>query len=221
MLLTPVTNMCTIVSNMGAGFDNLSAALFGKTRRAVLSLLYSHTDEAFYLREIARAAGLGLGAVQREVKRLSETGIIRRTVRGHQVYYQADPGCPIFQELKSLVIKTVGVGDVLRAALAPLADRIVVALIYGSFARGDEQRGSDVDLLVVADVTFAEIVSALGGAQETLGREINPTVYPPTEFQSKLGEGHHFLTSVSKEPRIFLIGGEHELERLAQKRLAG
>lgn len=213
--------MCTIVSNMGATFDNLSAALFGKTRRAVLSLLYSHTDEAFYLREIARAAGGGLGAVQREVKRLSETGIIRRTVRGHQVYYQADPGCPIFQELKSLVIKTVGVGDVLRAALAPLADRIIVALIYGSFARGDEQRGSDVDLLVVADVTFAEIVSALGEAQETLGREINPTVYPPTEFQSKLGEGHHFLTSVSKEPRIFLIGGEHELERLAQKRLAG
>jgi len=201
--------------------DNLSATLFGKTRRAVLSLLYSHTDESFYLREIARAAGVGLGAVQREVKHLSDSGIISRTVRGNQVYYQANPHCPIFQELKDLVIKTAGVGDVLRAALAPLAGRIGVALIYGSLARGKESRASDVDLLVVGDVTFAEVVSALGDAQETLGREINPTVYPPDEFQSKLGEGHHFLTSVSKEPCIFLIGGEDELERLAQKRLVG
>jgi predicted nucleotidyltransferase len=199
----------------------LSSSLFGKTRRAVLSLLYSHTDESFYLREIARVAGLGLGAVQRELKRLSGTGIIRRTVRGNQVYYQADPDCPIFEELKNLVIKTAGVGDVLRAALAPLADRIEVALIYGSFARGEEHRGSDVDLLVVGDVTFSEVASALAEAQDTLSREINPTVYPPGEFQSKLREGHHFLTSLSKEPRIFLIGGEHELERLAEKRLVG
>jgi predicted nucleotidyltransferase len=197
-----------------------SLSLFGKTRRAVLSLLYSHTDESFYLREIARAAGVGLGAVQRELKHLSDSGILRRTVRGNQVHYQSNPDCPIFQDLKNLVIKTAGVGDVLRAALAPLADRIELALIYGSFARGEQQRGSDVDLLIVGDVTFSEITSALGEAQDTLGREINPTVYPPGEFQSKLTGGHHFLTSVSKEPRIFLIGGEHELERLAQKRLA-
>ena len=77
-----------------------------------------------------------------------------------------------------------------------------------------------MDLLLVGDVTFSEVTSALGEAQDILGREINPAVYPPREFQSKLREGHHFLTSVSKEPRIFLIGGEHDLERLAQKRLA-
>jgi predicted nucleotidyltransferase len=199
----------------------LSAVLFGKTRRAILSLLYSHTDKSFYLREIARAADAGLGAVQREVKRLSDSGIIQRRVQGNQVHYQANPDCPIFQELKDLVTKTAGVGDVLRTALTPLADRIEVALIYGSFARGEEQRGSDVDLLIVGDLTFSEVASALGEAQDTLGREINPTVYPPDEFLSKLGEGHHFLTSVSKEPRIFLIGGEHELERLAEKRLGG
>lgn len=220
--LTYVIILGTIVPKMDTFLqnDNLSGTLFGKTRRAVLSLLYSHTDESFYLREIARAAGVGLGAVQRELARLSDAGIIRRTVRGNQVYYRANPECPIFAELQSLVVKTAGVGDVLRAALTSLATRIQVALIYGSFARGKERRGSDVDLLVVGDVTFAEVVSALGEAQETLGREINPTVYPPAEFRSKLGEGHHFLTSVSKEPRIFLIGDEHELERLAKKRLA-
>lgn len=184
-------------------------------------MLYGHTDQSFYLREIARAAGAGLGAVQRELKHLSDSGILRRTVRGNQVHYQANSECPIFEELKNLVIKTAGMGDVLRAALAPLADRIEIALVYGSFARGEEQRGSDVDLLIVGDVTFSEVTSALGEAQDTLGREINPTVYPPREFQSKLREGHHFLTSVSKEPRILLIGGEHEFERLAQKRLAG
>ena len=201
--------------------NSLSSSLFGKTRRAVLSLLYSHTDESFYLREIARAAGVGLGPVQRELKRLSDSAIISRTVRGNQVYYQANPDCPIFQELRDLVIKTAGVGDVLRASLAPFANRIEVALIYGSFARGEEQRGSDVDLLIVGDLTFSEITSALGEAQDTLGREINPTVYPPREFQSKLRDGHHFLTSVSKEPRILLIGGEHELETLAEERLTG
>ena len=98
--------------------DRLSTTLFGKTRRAVLALLYSHSDESFYLRQIVRTAGVGLGAVQRELKKLSEAGIIRRKARGRQVYYQANPECPVYAELKNLVVKTVGVGDVLRAAIS-------------------------------------------------------------------------------------------------------
>ncbi|MBI4490867.1 MAG: winged helix-turn-helix transcriptional regulator, partial [Deltaproteobacteria bacterium] len=191
--------------------DSLSAALFGKTRRAVLSLLYSHADEAFYLRQLARAAGVGLGAVQREVKRLSEAGILQRTGRGQHVYYQANPQCPLFSELRSLVVKTSGVGDVLRSALTPLSSRVRVAFIYGSVARRTERRDSDVDVMVVGDVTFGEVVSALRPAQETLGREINPTVYPPGEFRSKLRANHHFLKSVVRETRLFLIGDEREL----------
>ena len=205
----------------GSQPDNLSSTLFGKTRRAVLSLLYSHTDEAFYLRQIARAAGVGLGAVQRELKQLSDAGIIQRTERGPQVYYQANPRCPIFQELRKLVIKTIGVGDVLRASLAPLADCINVAFIYGSLSRSEERKESDVDLLVVGKATFGEIVSALHGAQETIGREVNPTVYPPTEFRSKVKAVNHFLRTVLKGPKVFLIGDERELARLAGKRLVG
>lgn len=203
------------------GSYNLSAALFGKTRRAILSLLYSHADESFYLRQIARFSGTGLGAMQRELKQLSAAGIIRRSVRGKQVYYQANTKCPVFAELKSLLIKTAGVGDILRSALAPLTDRIEVALIYGSIARGLENRSSDVDVLVIGDISFAEVVDKLEPAQEMLGREINPTVYPTAEFQLKLSQGHHFLKNVLSRDKIFLIGDEYDLSRLAEKRLAG
>ena len=200
--------------------DYLSKTLFSKTRRAVLSLLYSHGDDAYYVRQIVRAAGVGLGTVQRELKQLSDAGIIRRIVRGHQVYYQANPRCPVFAELKNLVVKTVGVGAALQAALTPLGNRIDVAFIYGSIARSEEHRDSDVDVLVVGKVTFAEIVSSLSEAQKTIGREINPTVYPPEEFRSKLAAGHHFLNSILRGPMFFLIGDKHELARLAKKPLA-
>jgi predicted nucleotidyltransferase len=222
MALTPVPKIGTIVPTMSTLFDtdNLSRTLFGKTRRAVLSLLYSHIEDAFYLRQIVRTAGAGLGAVQRELKQLSDAGIIQRFVRGHQVYYQANPRCPIFAELKNLVVKTIGVGAALQAALAPLADRIDLAVIYGSIARSEEHRESDVDVLVVGKVTFAEVVSSFSEVQKTIGREINPTVYPLSEFRSKLAAGHHFLNTVLRGPMLFLIGEKRDLAGLAKKPLA-
>src|SRR4030042_2416090 len=212
----------TIVPTMSTlpDSDNLSRTLFSKTRRAVFSLLYSHVDDAFYLRQIVRAAGVGLGAVQRELKQLSDAGIIQRIVRGRQVYYQANPRCPVFAELKNLVVKTVGVGAALQAALAPLGGRINVAVISGSLARCEEHRECDGDLLIVGKVTFTEIVSSLSEAQKTIGRETNPTVYPPAEFRSKVAAGHHFLNTVLRGPLFFLIGDKHELARLAKKPLA-
>ena len=223
MTLKNVPKRGTIVPEMSTApyKEDISQTLFGKTRRAVLSLLYSHVDEAFYLRQIVRVAGVGLGAVQRELKLLSDAEIIQRIVRGRQVYYQANPQCPVFGELKALVIKTVGIAAIVQAALAPLADRICIAGIYGSIARSEERRGSDVDLLVVGKVTFAEIVSALDQAQKTINREINPTVYPVDEFQSKLSAGHHFLSTIVEKPMFFLFGDKRELARLAKKRLAG
>jgi len=190
--------------------------LFGKTRRAVLALLYGRPAEDFYLREIVRAAGTGVGAVQRELRLLVEAGVVRRRVRGRQVYFQANAESPLFPELKGLVLKTAGLADVLRAVLAPLGGRIRAAFINGSFARGEEQRGSNVDLLIVGEVTFAEAAAALGSAQETLGREVNPTVYPPEEFRKKLASGHHFLKNVLRGPKVFLIGEECELKRLTR-----
>ena len=216
--LQAVTKRGTIVSDMSTIIktDSLSATLFGKARRAVLALLYSHVEESFYVRQIARTAGVGLGAVQRELKKLFEAGIIRRTVRGRQVYYQANPECPVYAELKSLVVKTVGVGDVLKAALVPLADRINVAFLFGSMVGGGERSSSDADVMVVGDVTFAEVVSVLGRVQEMLRREINPLVYPPEEFRFKLAADHHFLKQVLEGSKFFLIGDEYELAKLVK-----
>jgi predicted nucleotidyltransferase len=213
-----VPNKGTIVPDMGTimGKSGLLSKFFSKTRQSVLSVLYTHVDEAFYLRQLSRMANIKMGALQRELKQLTEAGIIKRAARGHQVYYQANKDCPIFDELKSIVIKTVGIGDVLRKALTPLADRISVAFIYGSFAEGKEREASDVDVLIIGDVAFTLTVQAFQEAQNVIGREINPTVYPVQEIRSKIAENKHFLKSVLNGPMIFLIGDKGELKRLAQ-----
>lgn len=192
-------------------------SLFGKTRQALLALLFTRPGEELLQEQLILHAGLGRGSVQRELEFLARAGIARRTVHGRQVYFQANPDCPIFPELRSLVVKTCGVADVLRAALAPLANRIRVAFIYGSVARGDEKRASDVDVMVVSEATFSEVVDALTNAQEALGREVNPTVYPPEEFRTKVNAKHHFLVTVIRGDKLFLIGDQRELGRLAKK----
>jgi predicted nucleotidyltransferase len=130
---------------------------------------------------------------------------------GKQRYYQANADCPVFAELQGLVLKTAGLADVLGELLAPLEDRIDHAFIYGSQANGTASASSDVDVMIVGDVSLAEIVSALAAAQEKLGREVNPTVYPASEFSEKLRKGQRFLKTVMSGPRIFLIGDEDEL----------
>jgi predicted nucleotidyltransferase len=197
----------------------LGTTLFGKTRRAVLALLYSHPDESFYLRQIARMTGAGMGALQRELKQLSEAGIIQRSEIGQQAFFMANADCPVFHELRNLIIKTFGVADVVQAALSPLADKIQLAFIFGSMVSGEFKQSSDLDVMVIGKIEFAEIVAALTPVQETLAREINPSVYPPEEFRSKLAGRHHFLKTVSSAPKIFLIGNENELEELAQRKI--
>ena len=197
-----------------AATARLAETLFSKNRRAVLSLLYGHSDEAFYLRQIVRASGGGVGAIQRELRQLVKADIIRRTTKGNQVYFQANTECPVFSELKSLLMKTAGVADLLRTALGPLADRIEVAFFYGSVVRGEERHHSDVDVLVIGGVRFADVVAATSPAQDQLQREINPTVYPVDEFRAKLAAGHHLLSRVTAGNKVFLIGDQYGLERL-------
>ncbi|MEI8373789.1 MAG: nucleotidyltransferase domain-containing protein [Planctomycetota bacterium] len=198
----------------------LGQTLFSRNRRAVLGLLLGHPDEQFYLRQIVRFSGGGVGAIQRELKQLTEAGLLRRTVRGNQVYFQASADCPVFEEMKSILAKTAGAADILRAALAPLVDKISVAFIYGSVARSQQRAASDVDLLVIGDAAFGEVVAALAEAQAQLHREVNPTVYPLREFSTKINAGHHFVKSILKREKIFLIGDDRELKRLAEKRVA-
>jgi uncharacterized protein len=215
-----VPDMGTIVPVMGAMTGMLSKILFGQSRKAILGLLYGRADEQFYLREIARRAGTGIGATQRELKQLTESGLIHRLGHGHQVYFQANRKNPIFGELKSILAKTSGIRDVLLEALTPLADRIKLAFVYGSVARGKENASSDVDLMVVGDVSFTDVVSALSKVEATLGREVNPSVYGRSEFREKFGAKNHFLATVAKEKKLFVIGDEREFRRVGQERLA-
>ena len=197
-----------------------SPTLFGKTRQAVLALLYGHDKESFYLRQIVRAVSLGQGTVQRELAHLPAAGLLIRTRQGNQVYYQANRNAAVFSELKSLLVKTAGVADVLRSALSTHSDRIQVALLYGSVAAGTDRATSDIDLLVVGKVSFGDVAEAVSTAQERLQREVNPSVYSPEEFRKKLLAGHHFVKQVFQGSKVFLIGSEHELKRLGAKRLA-
>lgn len=207
----------TLLPIMGTKATRQDRSLFGRTRSALLSMFYGHSEESFYLRQLARTVGSGHGALQRELKHLTELGLLLRKTQGNQVLYRANPQSPIFPELKSLLAKTVGVHDIIRSALAPLGAEVQVAFVYGSVARQTEQPGSDVDLMVLGSVSFGEVVSALSSAQKALGREVNPTVFPVSEFRSKLAGGNHFLRSVIKEKKLFVLGNEHELAKLAAK----
>ena len=192
-------------------------SLFGRTRQTLLALLYSRADEEHLQESLIQLAGLGRGTVQRELDFLARAGVVRRTVRGRQVYFQANAQSPIYAELRGLVVKTSGVADVLRGALAQLGGRISVAFIYGSVARGGERRASDVDLMVVGDVSFGEISEALSGAQHAIGREVNPSVYTARDFAAKLKAKNHFLRTLMGSEKVYLIGDEDELGRLAKK----
>jgi predicted nucleotidyltransferase len=194
----------------------LCSGLFGKTRQAVLALLYGRADSSFYTKQILDAVKIGRGTVQRELKNLTDTGIIIREVQGRQVYYRANARCPIFDELKIIVRKTFGMADVIRQSLSTNADEIRVAFIFGSVARNADDRRSDIDLMVVGKISFGDVVSLLTPAEQKLGREVNPVVYPIAEFKKKVKEDHHFVKTVLEDEKIFVIGDEDELRKLAE-----
>lgn len=209
--------MRTIVRKVRTIHD-VGSVLFGRARRLILGWLLGHPDDTFFLRQLVRQTGLSPGSVQRELAALVSAGLVKRTTQGRQVYFQADSESPVFGELRSLFLKTAGVADVLREGLRPLKERIVAAFVFGSAARSELRNASDIDVLVVGDVSFGDVVGVLLDAQRVLGREVNPTVYPPAEFRQKIRDGHHFLTSVLQQPHIFLIGDRDELGRLGEQK---
>ncbi|BAS32385.1 nucleotidyltransferase domain-containing protein [Dehalococcoides mccartyi] len=196
--------------------DIIGTTLFGKARRGILSLLYGHADEEYYLRQISRTTGIGVGPVQRELKQLTDSGIIRRRVHNQQVYYQANPMNPVFKELKSLITKTFGITDILHSALLPSASLIKVAFIFGSIASGNEDKTSDIDIMVIGDISFEDTVALLSDAEKQLNREINSVVYPTSEFRQKIGKDNYFINNVLEGEIIFIIGDAHGLEELTK-----
>jgi predicted nucleotidyltransferase len=213
-MLIPVPLKGTLDLRMGTT-DILSNTLFGRTRGAVLSVLYGHVGESFYLRQLARLTDKALGPVQREVRQLGDAGLATRKILGGRTLYSANRDSPVFKEIKSLVNKTVGMHDVLVDALNPLRKRINVAFVYGSVARSRDTEHSDVDLMIVGKVAFDEVVESLGAAQKTLNREINPTVYSMREFGKKVRG--NFLKTVLADKKLFIIGDEDDVRELGQE----
>jgi len=190
----------------------LSDTLFGRTRGALLAVLYGHVGESYYLRQLARMTGIALGPVQRELRQLVDAGLVTKRIQGTQTLFNANESSPIFAEMRSLVAKTVGMHDVLLASLRPLEKKIDLAFVYGSVARVGETEQSDVDLMVVGTARFADVVGRIADAQKTLNREINPTVYTAREFTRKLHG--NFLKTVLGGKKLFLIGDENDLREL-------
>jgi uncharacterized protein len=219
--LEHVPKMDTIAPNMSAITQtDVGARLFGRTRQAVMGLLLLRPDEQFHLRQVVRLAGVGMGAVQRELGTLVAMGLICREQSGRQVYFQADQGSPVFKELQGLILKTSGMAGILRAAMGPVAKRVRAAAIFGSTARGTMRQGSDVDLLVVSeDLSMRELAGPIREASSRLGREVNMNLYKPREWVQRCQAGHPLAKSIMSAPRIMVIGGEDELERMAEERV--
>jgi predicted nucleotidyltransferase len=212
-----VPKMGIIVPDMGTinrRHTGLGEALFSKTQRQVLGLLFGNPDRSYYANEIVRLAGVGIGTVQRELEKLSGAGLLSVKKVGNQKHYQADRQSPIFEELRGIVLKTFGVGDVLRLAMAELADKVKVAFVYGSVAKGTDKASSDIDVMIISEeLSYDMVFSALSPVESKLGRSVNPTLYKPPEFRDKLTADSGFMNRVMEQPKIFLIGTENDLPK--------
>jgi predicted nucleotidyltransferase len=185
--------------------------LFSAYRRQVLGLLLLRPDHSLHVREIARLTGVPAGSLHRELRTLTEAGLLLREPMGNQVRYRANRACPIYPELSEIFRKTTGLADLLREALAPLAGRIRTAFVFGSLARSAETATSDVDVFVVGEASFAEVVAVLSPLRERLGREVNPVVMTPADFAAQRAAGERFVERVMGEPRLFLMGTDDDL----------
>ncbi len=187
--------------------QSLSELLFpNQYRRNVLALLLMQPDRKVHLRELARQTQAAPGTLKKELDALCHVGLLRSERVGNQVHFQANQDHPVFAELQALVRKTTGLADVLRLALQPLGNQVVLALVFGSMASGSAHAGSDVDLLVVGSASFGQVVEATYAAQTQLGRDINPKVMTPTEWATKQAEGNPFVQELLAKPQILLIG---------------
>jgi len=198
----------------------LETLLGSRLRAKVLGWLFSHPDERYFVRQLTALVKEDSTNLSRELARLEKTGILVTTTEGKQKYYQANRQSPIFNELHGLILKTVGVADIIKKALEPRMADIKLAFIFGSVAKRAENRFSDIDLLVVGDITFGEVVDLISTAEGALNRELNPVVYTLAEFNKRLSENHYFIRDILSGDKIFVVGDENELKSLVGKGLA-
>jgi len=190
----------------------LADALFARTQQKVLALLFGQPDRSFYATELITLAGAGSGAVQRELAKLEQGGLVTSRRIGNQKHYQANRGSPLFDELSGIVRKTVAVAEPLREALHSVASDISAAFVYGSIAKRSDTSQSDIDLMIVSDkLTYADIYVALEPFALAVNRKVNPTIYTRLELNKRIRAGNAFVLRVLEQPKVWVIGTEHDL----------
>lgn len=199
-------------AKQAARHTSIADALFTATQQRVLALLFGQPFRSFYASELIALTKAGSGAVQRELARLAQSGLVTVTVIGNQKHYRANPTSPIYAELHAITQKTVGLAEPLREALRPFARRIRAAFVYGSVAKGQDTAASDIDVMVLSDeIAYGDLFAALEGVTARLGRAVNPTILTSQEFDKRVKGKETFLTRVLAQPKIWLIGGEDDL----------
>ena len=191
----------------GTSSQSMADALFTTTQQRLLGLLFGQPGRSFYVTELIELANVGRGAVQRELARLEQSGLVLTEQNGNRKHFRADPDAPIYEELCSIILKTVGLQEQVREALEPLGAQLFLALIYGSVAQQTDSAKSDIDLLVVSDdLTLEALYSQLSPAETRLGRQISPTLYTVTEFNQRRANGNPFLKRVLEGTTVLLKG---------------
>lgn len=205
-----IPNLGRNIPNMGIASDRrtgLADALFTRGQQRVLGILFSQPERSFPATELIALADMGTGAVHRELTRLAHSGLVTVTPVGRQRRYQANRASPIFGELHGLVLKTFGLAEPLRKALTGLADRVDLAFVYGSVAKGTDTASSDIDLMVVSDdVTYGEVFGALQEVEHSLGRTVNPSLLTVSEWRDRKADKHHFVGKVDDQPKLVIMG---------------
>jgi predicted nucleotidyltransferase len=191
---------------------SLADALFSTVQQRVLALLFGQPERSFYTSELIHMVGSGSGAVQREIARLEQSGLVTMRRSGAQKHYQANADSPLFDELCSIVRKTLGLAEPIRVALSTLKPEIRVAFVYGSVAKRKDTAASDIDLMVLSDsLTYSEVMGVLDMPSTQLGRTVNPTIYSGADWSKRIKEGNAFVTRVLQQPKLWIIGGERDL----------
>jgi predicted nucleotidyltransferase len=191
---------------------SLSDALFSKVQQRVLALIFGHPDRSFYTSEIVRAVRSGVGAVERELSRLQRSGLVTIEPIGNQKHYRANRDAPIFEELRGLVVKTVGLAEPIRKSFQPYAETIKTAFVFGSVAKGTDTAQSDIDLMVIGDeLNYSDLYAAAQSAEDELRRKVNPLFLSFEDWQRKASERGSVVSKISSSPKIFIIGSEKDL----------
>jgi predicted nucleotidyltransferase/DNA-binding HxlR family transcriptional regulator len=194
--------------------NRLAELLSSRARAEIFRLLFSGTGEELHVREIERRSGLNDSTLRQELRKLVRLDLVRSRRDSNRVYYRAKTENPLYPEIRNLVLKTSGLADVLKSALAD--KRIRVAFVFGSVARGEEKAGSDVDLMVIGQLGLRDLSRLLSGIEEKIGREVNPYVLHDAEFQKRVRTKEQFVSRVMESPKIFIIGSHHELEAMGR-----